>query len=95
MTKIDPIKALADTIFDAVVKHMERASGIAATKATNATDNQAVRLALSVKIERNERGRYVITPKVKTGTTETDTLETPATVFDPAQMSLGMESEAV
>ena len=91
--KIDPAKALADAIQDALSAHLERGAGLAAVKAINATDNQKVKLSLAVRIERNERGRYVITPAAAVEVKDTDSLETAATVFDPCQMTLGMEKD--
>jgi hypothetical protein len=86
-TVIDPVKSLSDAISDSLTPHLERGAGLTAVRATNATDNQSVKLTLSVKVERNDRGRYNIIPAAAVVMTDTDKLETAATVFDPAQLT--------
>ena len=86
--KQDPVKLLADAINDALAHHLEHGAGLAAVRAINAGQNQSVALKLSVKVELNERGRYEITPAASVVMTDTDKLETKASVFDPAQMTM-------
>jgi hypothetical protein len=92
--KVDPVKALADAISDALSPHLERGAGLVAVRAVNAKDNQDVALKLAVKIERNERGRYIITPDVKVVMNDTDKLETRATVYDPFQVTMSIQEGA-
>jgi hypothetical protein len=85
--KVDPVTALAAMINDALAGHLAHGADLTAVRAVNATEDQSVKLNLSVKVERNDAGRYVITPSAAVVMTDTDKMETKATVFDPAQMT--------